>query len=143
MSTPFRIRRAVPSDVEYILKTWGREMRGSYVRMPERLFYNWFQGIMLRLVQTQDARVICDPSDPDVIWGFCVGKWVPEARIMTVHFAYVRPAFRRLGLTTAALKDMGYEDGCEVVATFSSRYIERFRNDLFIYNPDVAWGLKI
>ena len=127
------------------MKTWGREAKhcNMFHGMPDRLFYNEFQKIMLALVQKQQARVICDASEPDVIMGFVVGQWYPDADTFVAHFAYVRPAFRRLGMLRAALADMGYREGSEIVCTLWNSYIQRFKLDCMIYNPLVIWKLAV
>lgn len=130
------IRKPVPSDVEFMLKTWLREMRRSFPRnFPDRLYYNEFQKVILALTRKSDARVICAADDPNYIAGFVVGNAYPEAQSAVVHFAYMRPPFRRMGLTTESLKDMGYEAGFELIATHWSPYMDRFRINELIYNP--------
>ncbi len=142
---PYRIRYAVPSDVEFLLKTWGREMKesGMFKGMPGRLFFNEFQAVMLALTQKQQCRVICDAKEPDVIYGFVVGSWQPQADTFLAHFAYVRPAFRRLGMCRAAMLDMGYREGAEIVASAWNSYVARFKLDCLIYNPFLIWKLAL
>jgi hypothetical protein len=143
MSQLFTIRKPVPSDVEYMLKTWLREMRKAYPRSyPDRLYYNDFQQIIMQLVAKADARVICSASDPNYICGFVVGSCVAEADTMVVHFAYMRSPFRRAGLVTQALQDMGLVKGYEIVATHWSPYMDRFRINELIYNPTVLYSIK-
>lgn len=134
------IRRPVPSDVEFMLKTWLREYRRAVPRsFPDRLYYNEFQKVILALTRKSDARVICAADDPNFIAGFVVGNVYPEAKTAVVHFAYVRPPFRRVGVTTAALKDMGYRSDMEIVATHWHPYLDRFRLNNLIYNPHVLY----
>lgn len=130
------IRRPVPTDVEFMLKTWLREMRRAYPRnWPDRLYYNEFQRVILALTRKSGARVICVTDDPNFIVGFLVGNAYPESRTAVVHFAYMRPPFRRYGFARRALEDMGYQDGFEIVATHWSPYMDRFRLYQLIYNP--------
>lgn len=134
------IRRPVPSDVEFMLKTWLREYRRAVPRsFPDRLYYNEFQKVILALTRKSDARVICAADDSNFIAGFVVGNVYPEAQTAVVHFAYVRPPFRRSGLATAALEDMGYAPGMEIVATHWHPHLDRFRLSNLIYNPHVLY----
>lgn len=141
MSESYKIRGAVPSDVEFILKTWGREMRRAYRAMPDRLFYHEFQKIMLALVSKSHARVICSATEPDFIAGFVVGTWHADAKTMVLHFAYLRPPLRRMGLCRAALEDMGYVWKEEIVATFWHPYLSRFGLGFLTYHPWAAFRL--
>ena len=138
------IRKPVPSDVEYLLKTWGREHRRALPRaLPDRLFYHEFQKIMYSLVSRSDARVICAAEDPNYILGFVIGTVHPDAKTAVVHFAYVRSPFRRAGMVREALRDMGWEPGFEIVASHWSDYVARF--DLkalnLVYNPYILYGV--
>lgn len=134
MST-FKVRKPVPSDVEFILKTWLREYRrGVSQAMPDRLYYNEFQKVILALTRKSDARVICAENDSNYICGFVVGNSYPEASTFVCHFAYMRPPFRRMGLAASALADMGYDEGDEIVATHWHPFLDRFRRKDLIYN---------
>ena len=140
MAQSYTIRRPVPSDVEFMLKTWLREYRRAVPRnMPDRLYYNEFQKVILALTRKSDARMVCSAEDPNFICGFVVGTAYPAEGTAVVHFAYMRPPFRRMGLVTKALEDMGYEMGDEVVATHWHPYLDRFRRNELIYNPLVLY----
>ncbi len=139
----YKIRRPVPSDVEFMLKTWLREMRKSYPRsFPDRLYYNEFQKVILALTRKADARVICSATDANFIAGFVVGNVYAPQKTAVVHFAYIRPPFRRTGMVTNSLIDMGYEPGFEIVATHWSPYMDRFRIDSLIYNPFTLYKVE-
>lgn len=139
----FVIRRPVPSDVEYMLKTWLRKMRAAYPRqLPDRLYYNDFQAVILALTRKADARVICSADDPSYICGFVVGTVYPDAETAVVHFAYMRSPFRRMGLVTKALEDMGFKNTYEIVATHWHPYMDRFRLSNLIHNPWVLYKVE-
>lgn len=145
MNNEFTIRRPVPSDVEFMLKTWLREMRKSYPRAyPDRLYYNDFQGSVLALTRKADARVICTTNDPNYIVGFVVGNTYGDVDTTVLHFAYIRPPFRRLGLASAALADLGHKPGREIVATHWHPYLDKFdlRKLNLLYNPTVLYAIK-
>lgn len=143
ISPEFKIRKPVPSDVEFLLKTWLREYRRALPRrLPDRLYYNEFQRVILALTRKSDARVVCDAKDANYICGFVVGNNYPAEKTAVVHFAYMRPPFRRLGLGTAALEDMGYQVGHEIVATHWHPYLDRFEQKELIYNPYVLYKVE-
>ena len=145
MASAAVVRKPVPSDVEYLLKTWGREHRRALPRaLPDRLFYPEFQKIMYSLVSRTDARVICAAEDPNYIIGFVIGEVHADAQTAVIHFAYVRSPFRRAGFTRAALEDMGWRPGYEIVASHWSDYVARF--DLkalnIVYNPYILYSVR-
>jgi len=142
-SPEFTIRKPVASDVEFIIKTWAREMRRAYTRkFPDRLFYNEFQKIILSLTSKAQARVICLSDDANYIVGFVVGEHFAAAKTLVVHFAYIRPPMRRLGLGAEACASLGYQPGDEIVATFWHPYLDRFERKDLIHNPFVLMGIK-
>jgi hypothetical protein len=143
MSAAVSIRPPVPSDVEYMLKTWLRVMRKSYPRSwPDRLYYDDFQRDIVALTRKAHARVIASRRDPNFIIGFVVGNIYPENKTAVIHFAYVRSTFRRAGLLTQALLDMRYEPGYEIVATFWGPYLDRFERKDLIYNPRLLFKVE-
>lgn len=139
----FKIRRPVPSDVEFLIKTWLREYRREVpAAMPDRLYYNEFQKVILALTRKSDARVICAVGDANYICGFVVGTSYAAEKTAVVHFAYMRPPFRRLGLVTQALEDMGYEVGHELVASHWHPYLDRFQRKDLIFNPFILYKVE-
>lgn len=141
----FTIRQALPSDMEFLLKTTMRELRAFEPRsMPDRIWYQEMQGVVFALTRKCHARVVCDAASPDTICGFVFGEVYPEAKTTVVHFAYMRPAFRRLGLMRAALEDLGWKRGHEIVATHWSAYLDRFnlRALNLLYNKFVLYTVS-
>jgi hypothetical protein len=137
------VRRPVPTDVEFMLKTWLREYRRAMPRaFPDRLYYNEFQKIILALTRKSNARVVCTTNDPNFIVGFLVGDVYPEYETAVVHFAYMRPPFRRYGFARQALLDMAYQDGYEIIATHWTPYMDRFRIKQLIHNPYVLYKVE-
>lgn len=147
--TEFKVRRPLPDDVEYMIKTWGREIAHAQPRklfrdkkstfqasaFPQRLFYDEYQReVILPLTRKAQARVVCPVSDPEMIACFVVGESFPEVKTFVAHFAFTRPAFRRLGLCRAACEDIGYAEGHEIVATAWTRFLNRFDRADLIYN---------
>lgn len=142
-----KYRRVLPlaDEIGYIMKTWGREERKNQPRMyPDRLFYSNFGAIMSGLAKRSDCIVACNPDDINQIIGFAVGKCVPELDIMMMHFAYVRPEFRRLGIGKEMCVRLGYDASRhEMVMTHTSRDVERIdrKGRPIIYNPHSIYRL--
>lgn len=147
MDNAFCIRKPVADDVEFIMKTWMREVQGCQPRRlardgawipawPDRLFYRDYQHeVLLPLFARSEARVICPRADANIIECVVVGKYSappsPEGQgCMVVHFAYTKPPVRRFGLCRAALQDLGWREGQdEIVATEWSKYMSRFQRE--------------
>jgi hypothetical protein len=149
LPTEFKIREPLPDDVEYLLKTWSREIEQTQPRyadghsaFPQRLFYDEYQTkVIAPLMRKAHARVVVPTSDVTYIAAFVVANVFPSASTAIVHFAYTRPPFRRLGLATAALEDMGYREGHEIIATHWTNYLRRFKRPDLIFNDLVLYGV--
>lgn len=144
----FKIREPLPDDIEFILKTWSREIEKTKPRFadgssccPKRIFFNQYQKrVIVPLMSKCTARVIVPTSDPSYICGFVVGRYMP-ATAMVIHFAYVRPPFRRMGLCSESLRDMGWVSE-EIVATHWTRYLNRFQIPGLILNEYLIYGVS-
>ncbi len=150
MHSDFKVRGVLPDDVEYLLKTWGREVEASKPHypngkpaMPKRLFFDEYQLVMQALIRSTHARVVVPATDSSFIAAFVIANVYPDATTALVHFAYTRPPFRRLGLCTAALQDLGYEPGFELVATHWTKYMNRIMRDDLIFNDYALYGVKV
>lgn len=171
MNPEFRIRKPVADDVEYILKTWLREAHVAQPQRlqeraralagnehasvewtaawPGRLFFPDYQAeVIVPCMQRNDARIICPTADVNIIESVVLGRYAPPvdpdgAGCMVVHFAFTRPAFRRLGLARAALQDMGWREGQdELVASWWSKYLNRFTRRDLLLNPLTLWKVR-
>jgi GNAT superfamily N-acetyltransferase len=98
-----RVRLAEAGDVAFIASTWKQ----SYWRespWASRLRWRTFEPqhgqVVQRLLARSSALVACDPERPADIVGYLVFELPAPAAL---HFAYVKPAFRRAGVLRALL----------------------------------------
>ena len=138
-----RLRAFIPSDVNYVLKTFLRDMHYSKSRLtPDKVFYEDLQNVFMSLTHRADAWIACDPNDPNFIHGFVVGRTFPDINACVVHYAFVRREFRRLGIGKELLKGLGFIEGKhEVVATHTSPILEKFKRNDLIYNRRVLYDV--
>lgn len=121
-----RIRGGWPEDVEYVIKSWLRDYKRTLPRnTPGRTYYPAQQQVIGVLASTSTIKVACDANDMNMIYGFAVGQAHPELKTLVVHYVYIRDTWRRLGIAKALIKELGYQDGWEIVATHWTNYLER------------------
>ncbi len=149
MIPEFKVRGPLPDDDGYILKTMGRDIESSNHRypdgtpcMPKRLFFKEFEIVAKHLMRVSPARVVVPVSDASFIAAFVIAQCEPANKIIIVHYAQTRPPFRRLGLVKAALEDLGYEPGFEIIATHWTKFMNRVQRNDLILNERLLYGVK-
>lgn len=142
-----KVRQILPEKTEigFILKTWGREHYKTMPRQfPQRLFFTEFGAIMAELAKRAKCAVASNPDDINQIQGFAIGK-VAEDGVFLLHFVYVRPEFRRMGLCREMCAYLGYDETKhELVATHWSDYASKIdrKGKPIIYHPYILYGLR-
>lgn len=141
-----KIRKILPNkdEIGFIMKTWGREeYKNQPQAFPERLFYPEFGKIIVKLAQRAECMVACNPEDINQIQGFAIGKPEPTLGVFVLHFVYVRPEFRRLGLCREMCSALGYVPEQELVASHWSKDASKIdrKGRPIIYNKFIAYGV--
>ena len=106
----FRIRPADVGDVAFVCATWkNSHWRESpwASRLRWAVYAPQHERVIRRLLSRSSVLVACDPTDEAEI----LGDLVFEPSVPAVHFAYVKPAFRRAGVATALVKASGLPEG--------------------------------
>lgn len=103
-ATPLKLRPAVPGDVAFLSSTWKQNFWrespwANRIRWP--IFDAGHAPIVQRLLERSKVLVACDPTLEDEIAGYLV--WEPNV----LHWAYVKPAFRRAGVFSSLLAATG------------------------------------
>ncbi len=134
----FIIRPAVDSHRSFILATWLRSYQANSVhakKINKSLFFERHHDVAEAILArpTTDTRVAVWSEDEDVVLGYAVTE--PAKR--TVHFVYVKPAFRRSGLASALLTDLE-KPLIYSHATFGLRDLSR-QLDGWVYDPYAAF----
>jgi len=99
MTSPVVIRKATEADLPLIYSSWIRSYRTGKARkgLPGRGGVRYAESqhqIVTRLLSRSDVRVACYAKNPQLILG-----WVClEPETSTVHYVYVKSAYRGLGV---------------------------------------------
>lgn len=96
---PVAIELATPEDLNYITSTWMRSYQSSAVghALGPSAYATWriVIGACIEHGATFVARPLDDVADTILGWACTEGG--------TLHYAFVRPAFRSLGIATQLL----------------------------------------
>lgn len=115
----YAIRNGCPADVSFIFATWLKAyLFGGFVQPPERVFYSHHHALLEAVLAHPKTylKVACDRKDPDLIFGWCVWS-VPDV----VHFVYVKPSWRRLGIGNALLAETGIQPRSAITYTHHTK----------------------
>lgn len=98
----FAIRPMLPSDEGFVFKAW---LRGYWEHFPARVIVSeaefmerWHRVIERILADKRAITVVAHvDGDPDALLGFACGN------AECLHWAYVKQAFRKLGVCTSLM----------------------------------------
>lgn len=139
---PHAIRPAVSSDLAMLVHAWTSEHRHSpfarFVRDQE--YFPDQRQLVMDLLATSKTLVACNPDEPKHIFGYiCFGPG------NSVHWVYVKSAYRRIGLADVLLK-AAFPARAEDEALFATQagrmwsILEPSIYDLRrLHGPDAKW----
>jgi len=145
---PVVLRPWTPADRDFIESTWRRnyERVGRWASCPGGLqeYIATQAAVIATCLASSDVLVACPPERPEQILGWCCFR--PPA---TVHYVYVKPYYRRMGLATRLLRGalgdatcvwithMGQRGpGCDGISALMTK-AERIE-----YNPALIFGAQ-
>lgn len=137
-----RMRSGRPEDLPLIIRTWVSSNRGSPVvwGCPSPVYLVGQRALVLRILGASSAVVAVDPEDEAHVYGYCVWQ-APNV----IHYAFVKEAYRRVGLGTALLRSAQESlDPGGFSYTHSGLIVKEAREKLAaigaVYNPFLLYG---
>ena len=123
--------RAVSED-----SPWGRRVndsgaggQGHPTPLPPHVILHHHVTLLKELIPGTVIRLICDPGQPDIIWGYV------SFEEDCLHWCYVKGAFRGYGLGSLLLDESGMR-GAEVTVSHRTRSLyEHWPGVRFKWNP--------
>ena len=100
---PIQLRTALAEDVGFIFNSWLKSYRSSDVVKPimNEVFFAEQHRLIEHLITQHKVIIACNADNPDQVYGFiCAGA---TEGIFTVHYIYVKQAFRRMGIAKMLL----------------------------------------
>jgi len=113
MSNNVILRDAADEDKNFIISSWLKTYRteGKFTRrIRPYVYFKEHEERIKRALWQAKARIACLEAEPEVIMGYAV--WTPQAAHEVVHFVFVRPEFRNLGVARKLLSEVNLET-CE------------------------------
>lgn len=131
------IETARPDDREFIRDSWRKSYRESprTCRWPTEAYAVWISAEMDRLLQRSEVRVARPGDWPEGIVGWVAAEQQPEAFV--VHYAFVKPLFRRHGVLTRLVESFGPE-GALVFSALRPPFSNYLKQRGFAWEPRAA-----
>lgn len=128
-----RIRNAQPSDLGFVYSTWlkglyhGCKLYKDILKLNEQHFTDRYHEMLKKVIFGKEAvvRIAALREDDDTIIGYAVYNKHPAH----LHWVFVKPAFRRLGLAKKLVPDSIV--ACTQLTTIG----EAIKPDEWIYRP--------
>jgi len=129
-----KISPANPAHLNFIIDTWLRTYRrASAVKgIPSQIYYPNHREVALEIISRTNANVASSIDDDDQLFGYILFE---TSKTPTIHYAYVKQIFRKLGLANQLLESTGINTNDLYFyshETYASKYI---LNEFGIFNP--------
>jgi GNAT superfamily N-acetyltransferase len=101
-----KFRYLQPEDEPFIYATW---LKGLYFgnawfrKISQDAYFNKYREVVKHLLSSATTVLAVLEEDPDVIVGYCVSAPNVEGNGSTVHWVYVKQAWRAKGIARAII----------------------------------------
>lgn len=106
------IRKFKEEDKAFIMSTWLRSYKHNSFftkKLTNTVYYKYHHDIINRILARADILIACDTQSPETIFGYAVFE---EPGI--VHYAYVKKAFRGMGIFSKLIEPL---KGLDIIFT--------------------------
>ena len=131
------------TDLNYIYDSWLEDFRSSHFTpvkdkksasfvalMPRELYYKEQRPRFQKILSKSKVLLVCNKEDEDQIFGYAIYRFLGDITILS--WIYVRPVYRKLGISKRMIKEIGEID--VVTHATPARWWFLKKNNL-IYNP--------
>lgn len=137
------VRDATLEDRNFIFKSVLHHYRNGSPHtqhISDQVFFDNHSYLVSKVMKIPGnvIKMAALSDDPDVVFGFAWGNVQPE----TLHYVYVKRAFRRMGIAACLVRAIFDEDVDEIFYTHHTRDMGfiAHRTDRFVFNPYLLHG---
>ena len=128
-------RKAKNSDLPYVFNSKLKAMRADFATMRTSIFFDTYRPKVQELVANSDILIACFKNDPDLIYGYVIYTKLED--ILIIHWINVKLPFRRMGLATKMLEQLGKKKDDPAFSTYNSKYKEAAERHFIKFKPDL------
>lgn len=142
---PIQIRASKEEDYGFILASWSTEAHHiKYDKfISNSIYFPRQKALINNIIKQSIVRIAHVDGEPDLITGFMVFQPKFEMKTLYIHWAQVKPIYRRQGICTALLKN--YLEGANpiLVVTSPFTFLPIFKEKYnIIYDPSFIDNLR-
>jgi hypothetical protein len=139
LKSQVQIRSATEADVPFIFNSWLKSYKGSSAvrNVSAPVYFDFHHKLIEKLLQRSQVHVLCSPDDSSQVFGYIVAEQVEGVQV--IHYAYVKYAFRGMGLCSMLAKHAGLDKQIGGFYTHETHSTLKLLNgSKFVYNPYLA-----
>lgn len=139
LKSQVQIRNATEADVPFIFNSWLKSYRNSNFakNVSNPVYFDFHHKVIEKILQRAQVLILCSPDDSTQVFGFLVNETVDSVPV--VHYAYVKYAFRGMGLCSMLLKHAGLSKQSGGFYTHENHStLKIVTGSKFVYNPYLA-----
>lgn len=105
-----RVRSAIDTDAPFIFNSWLKNYRRTKFaeNIQSEVYFAAHHQLIEGLLKTCKTIVVTSSEDPTQIYGYGVAEEVDG--VFVCHFIYVKETYRRLGIGSLIIKELGHPD---------------------------------
>lgn len=142
LKSQVQIRVATEADVPFIFNSWLKSFRGSVTAksISNPVYFDFHHKTIEKILQKSNVLIACDAADPTQVFGYVVAQNIEGVKVL--HYAYVKFAFRGMGLCKLLLQDAGIDKQSGGFYTHETHSTAKLlSNSKFVYNPYLAFNV--
>jgi len=136
---PIALRPAHKEDVNFIFNAWLKSFRNSDFATPmaNEIYFSNHHKTIEKILKYYSVIIACNKDDPNQIYGFLCAGYTDS--VFTIHYAYVKHPFRKMGIAKELLKSFNYDPNYAAIYTHDSKIAKYLvKNHNIIYHPYIA-----
>lgn len=142
---PIEIRNGELQDYAFILASWSNEAHhikyDKYI--SNSIFFPRQKNLINKILKQSLVKVAHLEGERDLICGYAVLQPKFESNTLFIHWAHVKPEYRRQGICTALFNNFLQGANPKLVLTSPCTFLPEFRkNHGIIYDPSVIDNLR-
>lgn len=119
---PIRMRSISDADINFVFNSWLKSFKGSpmYKHVENTIYFQNHHKLLQQCIMKSQVILACDENDLSQILGYVVADKIDG--ILTIHYVYVKQAFRGLGVAKMLMQEVGFDRKVATIYTHGTEF---------------------